>query len=205
MLESRGQRKGVTYPAQVFEKRLNSNGGKMLHDRNEQRSRAVFVLNQSLADSRLVGQIFCGVGENRRESFRTFDGLHEDFWRNRKQSFLSAGGDHFIRVMRKDGENFCAIGRIHVGRARTDGKLSLASRTAVFQVFYNFRGERFHRMPASNACRSLDYSTEGAGQYGPCNHLAVQFQQQCRGTLLSTVAFEFSPAVDSANNQANKQ
>lgn len=121
MFEGRSKGEGITDTAEVFEESLNSNRGQMLNDGNKESGGATLVLNQCFADAGLVGEVFGSISKNRREGFRSFDGFNERFWRHGEKRFPGVLGDHLVRIVGEDSQNFGAIGGSEVSAAGANG------------------------------------------------------------------------------------
>ena len=152
LLESGGQRGRFAYAVEFFHQRLNAESREMANYGNEMFGRTVFVLHHGVADAGLVGKIFSRVGEERGESLLAFEGFDEGFYRLRENRILRAGGDDFVGVAGKNGENFRAFRGSKMRTAGANGDFSFACGAAAAQIFENFGAERFHRIMASSPC-----------------------------------------------------
>ncbi|GAC1632464.1 MAG: hypothetical protein NVS9B14_05770 [Candidatus Acidiferrum sp.] len=146
-LKSRGECERVADTPKVFEQSLNAHGREVLNDRNEEGSRAIFILNERLADAGLICEIFGSVGKQGGQSFRPFDSVDKSFWGNREKRFLRTRGNHFVGIVRKDRQHFDAIYRVHVRTGCTHGQFAFARCATVAKIVYNFRAEMLHRLP----------------------------------------------------------
>jgi hypothetical protein len=112
--------------------------------------RTVFVLHHGVADAGFVGKIFCRVGEEDGESLLAFEGFDKGFYRLRENRILRAGGDDFVGVAGKNGENFRAFRGSKMRPARAHSDFSFARGAAAAQIFEDFGTESFHRIMASS-------------------------------------------------------
>jgi len=135
----------------------------------------VFVLHHGVADAGLVGKIFSRVGEERGESLLAFEGFDEGFYRLRENRILRPGGDDFIGVAGKNGENFRAFRGSKMCTAGANGDFSFARGAAAAQIFENFGAERFHTGLWPQVLVSKHHCTGGAGRAERRHGLAVQF------------------------------
>ena len=122
----------------------------MADDRHEKFRRAIFVFDHGVADTGFVGKISCGVRIKSRHRVFTLQRFDESFVGLGEKRLLSPLGNHFVSVAGEHSEYFSAIGGREVCAAGADGKFTFSRSAAVPQIFDDFRGERFHRVPASN-------------------------------------------------------
>lgn len=118
---------------------MNLGGGEFWDDWNESVAGAMLVVEKSVEDFGFVGEIACGVLVQSGECGCSADGFDKGFGRDIQHGFGGAGGDAFVGVVEKDGENFRAIRERKMRAGGDDGEFTFARGATVFEIFNDFR------------------------------------------------------------------
>jgi hypothetical protein len=83
--------------------------GEVRNKRHEVFASAISVGDHGVGNRWIRGKILSGVGEERLQRILAHDRLDKHVRGVREEGFLSARGDQFILVVKKDNENFEAV------------------------------------------------------------------------------------------------